>query len=208
MIRHRILPAILAVILSLSLLGCGGSDFPPDLPSDLPPDPPGEMTSQTAPAEKTGAVAELPELEQPTAPERGENVPAADTLITLAADGSKVEGEGATVDGNVVTVTAPGSYLVTGSLSDGKIAVDVSEKEKVTLILDGVSVGNTAGSALGTTIKAQLNAEFTIPGGAGDGKDLKATFVSTDPTGGINVTPAGAQAPICIPKVKAKHAEE
>lgn len=65
-----------------------------------------------------------------------------------------------------------------------------------------------AGSALGTTIKAQLNAEFTIPGGAGDGKDLKATFVSTDPTGGINVTPAGAQVPICIPKIKAKHAEE
>lgn len=69
----------------------------------------------------------------------------------------------------------------------------------------------TGGSALGTpkaTVKAELNAEFTIPGGAGDGKDLKATFVSTDPTGGINVTPAGAQTPICIPKVKAKHAEE
>lgn len=149
MIRHRILPAILAVILSLSLLGCGGSDLPPDRPSDLPPDFPGEMTSQTAPAEKSSAaVAELPELEQPSAPKRGENVPAADTVITLAADGSKVEGEGATVDGNTVTVNAPGSYLVTGSLPDGKLAVDVSEKEKVTLILDGVSIGNSAGSAI------------------------------------------------------------
>lgn len=166
MIRHRILPAILAVILSLSLFGCGESDLPPDRPSDLPPDPPGEMTSQTAPPEKTGAaVAELPELEQPTAPKRGENVPAADTVITLSADGSKVEGEGATVEGNVVTVTAPGSYLVTGSLPDGKLAVDVSEKEKVTLILDGVSVGNPAGSAL-EILSAPKKVVLHLPAGS------------------------------------------
>ena len=69
----------------------------------------------------------------------------------------------------------------------------------------------TAGSALGkpqAVVKAQLNADFTIPGGAGDGKDLKANFTSTDPTGGVNITPAGAQAPICVPKVKSKHADE
>lgn len=166
MIRHRILPAILAVILSLSLLGCGGGDLPPDRPSDLPPDTPGEMTSQTAPPEKTGAaVAELPELEQPTAPKRGENVPAADTVITLSADGSRVAGEGATADGNVVTVTAPGSYLVTGSLPDGKLAVDVSEKAKVTLILDGVSVGNPAGSAL-EILSAPKKVVLHLPAGS------------------------------------------
>lgn len=89
---------------------------------------------------------------------------------------------------------------LTGDAAKGHLVSDTTATLRV-----------TGGSALGTpkaTVKAELNAEFTIPGGAGDGKDLKATFVSTDPTGGINVTPAGAQAPICIPKVKAKHAEE
>ena len=63
----------------------------------------------------------------------------------------------------------------------------------------------TAGSALGTTVKAELNAEFTIPGGAGNGKDLKATFDSTDDaTGGIKVTLSGVKDPISIPKAKAK----
>ena len=69
----------------------------------------------------------------------------------------------------------------------------------------------TAGSALGKpegTLKAELNAEFTIPGGAGNGKDLKATFTGTNPAGGVDVTPSGAQAPITVPKAKIKNSEE
>lgn len=66
----------------------------------------------------------------------------------------------------------------------------------------------TGGSARNTTVKAELNAEFTIPGGAGDGKDMKATFADTNPAGGVNITPSGAQAPVCVPKAKNKRSAE
>ena len=66
----------------------------------------------------------------------------------------------------------------------------------------------TGGSAAGSTVKAELNAEFTIPGGAGNGKDMKATFSSTNPSGGIFVTPQGSQSAVAVPKVKNKRSEE
>ena len=66
----------------------------------------------------------------------------------------------------------------------------------------------TGGSARGTTVKAELNAEFTIPGGAGNGKDMKATFTSTNPAGGVDITPPGAQTTILVPKAKNKRSDD
>lgn len=78
-------------------------------------------TTQNAAAETTAAVTE------------------SGTSITLADGASTVRGSGATIDGNVLTVTAGGTYRLTGSLSDGRIVVN-APGEAVTLILDGVSV--------------------------------------------------------------------
>ena len=68
--------------------------------------------------------------------------------ITLADGSSTVTGTGATVDGETVTISAPGTYLLTGSLSDGQIVVDSAAKGKVRLVLDGVTVTNSSGPAV------------------------------------------------------------
>lgn len=66
----------------------------------------------------------------------------------------------------------------------------------------------TAGKAMGTTVKAQLHASFTIPGGAADGKDLKAVFEGTDPAGAVLLKPEGAESAVSVPKVKEKAADK
>lgn len=60
-----------------------------------------------------------------------------------------VSGEGATVDGTTVNITAAGVYRISGTLLDGRIGVDA--KGKVYLEFDGVNVASSSGSALTVT---------------------------------------------------------
>ncbi|MCC7205839.1 MAG: carbohydrate-binding domain-containing protein [Anaerolineae bacterium] len=69
-----------------------------------------------------------------------------ETLITLSADGIGVDGEGATAANGVVTISAAGSYRLSGALPDGQIVVDTTDAGLVSLILDGVEI-SSAGSA-------------------------------------------------------------
>ena len=60
--------------------------------------------------------------------------------ITLAGDTAKVFGAGAQVNGGKVTITAGGTYLISGSLDDGQIIVDTQDKETVRLVLNGADI--------------------------------------------------------------------
>ena len=65
----------------------------------------------------------------------------ADNATTLASGAS-----GVTVDGNTVTISAAGTYVLTGSLSDGQIVVAAGEEDVVRIILNGVELTNSTGS--------------------------------------------------------------
>ncbi len=62
------------------------------------------------------------------------------TWITLADGNIQINGEGAVADGSILTITNQGTYLLSGSLTDGQIVVDTNDSEKVKLILNGVAV--------------------------------------------------------------------
>jgi hypothetical protein len=62
------------------------------------------------------------------------------TVIRLEGDSVAIEGEGANVDGRIVTVTKAGVYNIQGILNDGQIIVDTQDAETVTLILNSVEV--------------------------------------------------------------------
>ncbi len=49
------------------------------------------------------------------------------------------------MDGQTVTITEGGTYLLTGSLSNGSVVVDTDKTEKVQLILENVSIINEEG---------------------------------------------------------------
>jgi hypothetical protein len=62
------------------------------------------------------------------------------THITLEGDAIAVDGSGATVDGSTITVTAAGTYDISGTLRDGQIVVDTQDGETVVLVLDGADI--------------------------------------------------------------------
>lgn len=59
--------------------------------------------------------------------------------VTLADGSTIVKGGGVTVDGDKITITNPGTYTFSGSLSDGRIIIDVAEGT-VQVTLNGVDL--------------------------------------------------------------------
>lgn len=73
------------------------------------------------------------------------------TKITLDDEDSACEDKNVSIDGQTVTITGEGTYLVSGSLSDGSLVVDVDDSEKIQVVLDGVSITNKEGAAIQVT---------------------------------------------------------
>ena len=69
-------------------------------------------------------------------------------LIQLSDGGCVLPAEGVTAQGSVVTITQPGEYLISGTLSDGQLYVDCAVEGKVTLYLNGVSIHHADGPAI------------------------------------------------------------
>jgi len=63
----------------------------------------------------------------------------AEVAVTLA-DGGSSGGDGVSTKGSIVTITAGGTYRISGSLSDGQLVVDSADEEVVRLVLDGVDI--------------------------------------------------------------------
>ncbi len=67
---------------------------------------------------------------------------------TIYLKGTEIDSKaaGVSVEGTTVKITAPGTYVVTGELSDGQIQVDCAEKGSVVLVLNNASVSNKTNS--------------------------------------------------------------
>lgn len=72
-----------------------------------------------------------------------------DTYIILNNENTTINGDGASFENSVLSISKGGSYSIKGKLSNGRIEVDPTEpNEKVTLYLSGVSVNSPDGAAL------------------------------------------------------------
>ena len=112
--------------------------------------------------------------------------------VTLANDHSKASGDGVLVEGNCITFTKEGVYVLSGKLADGQLVVDC-EDDKVQLVLDSVSLSSDDAAALHvksadkvfvTTMAGTENRlESTAPVGEEDDDDvLSAVFSKSDLT--------------------------
>lgn len=70
---------------------------------------------------------------------KSESIGDADTFIELG-NNITVNGKGATVENNKITITSAGTYSIKGSLTDGQIIVNAGDEDKVYIILNGVNV--------------------------------------------------------------------
>lgn len=69
-------------------------------------------------------------------------------VITLSAQTVSYDGDNASVNGTAITITAPGVYVLSGTLTNGQIIVDSQEQENVHLVLNGVNVTCADGPAV------------------------------------------------------------
>ncbi len=68
--------------------------------------------------------------------------------ITLSDDTSSADGDGVMISENTITITTAGTYVLTGSLSNGQIVVDVGSEEKVQLVLSNANITCSGSAAL------------------------------------------------------------
>ncbi|NLO27270.1 MAG: carbohydrate-binding domain-containing protein [Actinobacteria bacterium] len=62
------------------------------------------------------------------------------SLVILAGDSIRFEGRGATVAGSRLTITSPGTYVISGVLDGGQILVESEDKGSVRLVLKGADI--------------------------------------------------------------------
>lgn len=97
---------------------------------------------------------------------------AAVTQIVLTDDAITVTGDGVVVDGRLAIITAAGSYTLSGTLTDGQLAVDTNDEGVVHLILNGVDIRNSStapiyiANADETVIELAANSENYVADGA------------------------------------------
>ncbi len=134
---QKMCSALLALLLVLLpvLSGCSASNE--DLPTD----------SDTTISNPATGEALIPPPAPPSASTQRPTRPAT-TQITLADNAIVVNGSGASVNGNTLTISEDGVYEITGTLSDGQILIDAPDSAVVELVLSGIHVSNSKNAAI------------------------------------------------------------
>ena len=79
------------------------------------------------------------------------------SYIELDGDSITFEGSGATVNGNIITITSAGMYSISGTLNDGQVIVDTQDAETVVLVLNGAAIASSTSAPIYVS-----NAEKTV----------------------------------------------
>ena len=71
------------------------------------------------------------------------------TVSSGSSDNSSTDDtvDGVTIDGNVITITSGGTYIISGTLSEGQLVVDADD-EKVQLVLDNADITCATSAAI------------------------------------------------------------
>ena len=141
-ISRVLIISLLTAAIAPGAVACSGSSSSGDGTSD---------TSQAVyePMESGSLVTPdtSPESSMAMEPVEGEYNQTGETVITLGGTHT-VSGKGASVSDGVVTVTASGTYLITGRTANGQIVVDTPDDKRVTLVLNGAALSCPSGPAI------------------------------------------------------------
>lgn len=69
------------------------------------------------------------------------------TTLTMGDDETESTASGVTVDGNVITITEEGTYILSGTLTEGQVIVD-ADNAKVQLVLDNADITCASSAAI------------------------------------------------------------
>ncbi len=109
------------------------------------------------------------------------------TSVTLSDSGISVKGKGAEAVGNCVTVSDAGVYVISGSATDISITVEAKDTDKIQIILNGATIGNSTGCPF--YIKEADKVFLTLAQGSentvSDGSDYTQTDAGSEIDGAI-----------------------
>lgn len=108
------------------------------------------------------------------------------TKITLSGDSASVSESGAVAEGSTVTISAAGTYIVSGNLTDGSITVTTSEDDKVQIVLNGVKIASSSGPAI--DIQSADKCFITLAEGTQNSLSDGSAFASEDANACIYAT--------------------
>lgn len=143
---------LLALTLIGSILVACGTSLPTSLSTDTTTNSAQTTATTTVPSTTAAATTVTAVTVDHQAPhdspaddrwERTTAIP-----ITLNGDAITADHPNITVESTTVTIGAAGSYLISGALTDGQIAVDTKDEAVVQLILDGVDIHHASSAAI------------------------------------------------------------
>ena len=87
------------------------------------------------------------------------------TVSSGSSDNSSTDDtvDGVTVDGNVITITSGGTYIISGTLTEGQLVVDADD-EKVQLVLDNADI--TCATSAAIYVKSASKTFITLAEGS------------------------------------------
>lgn len=68
--------------------------------------------------------------------------------VSLSGDTASCDSDAVQISGGTVTVSEEGTYILSGTLDDGMIIVNVDDTEKVQLVLNGVTINSESSAAI------------------------------------------------------------
>ncbi|MFN8617780.1 MAG: carbohydrate-binding domain-containing protein [Dehalococcoidia bacterium] len=74
--------------------------------------------------------------------------------VKLTGNSATASGSGVNISGSTVTITAEGTYRISGTLTDGQLAVDTGDDGIVRLLFNGVDITNADNAAV-SVVKAE-----------------------------------------------------
>lgn len=138
--RHAILSLLFAGLFLLS--GCSAVESTESAASSA-----AVSETETASMVETASTVETSELFTANDLEIGYDEETS-ARITLSGDSASSDSDAVQISGSTVTVTAEGTYILSGTLNDGMIVVDAGDTDKIQLVLDGVEITSSTSAAI------------------------------------------------------------
>ncbi|MBY9077902.1 carbohydrate-binding domain-containing protein [Paenibacillus sp. HN-1] len=98
--------------------------------------------------------------------------------ISLTGSGATIEGSGTEAADGSVTITAAGTYVLSGKLTDGQIVVNVPDDGDVHLVLNGADISSSDNAAI--YVKDAGNVKLTLQEGTENSVSDGKTYVLED----------------------------
>lgn len=137
--NQTLLPLTLAAALLLTACGGQGSQAAPTAEGAGASDPPSAVADSAGP--------DLNEMFTDRDRDTGYDDESAGH-ITLLGDTAEADTDAVTISQSCVTITEGGTYVVTGTLEDGRLIVRADDSDKVQIVLDGARVTCSDSAAL------------------------------------------------------------